>query len=257
MFKFKIVRDHFADPAWENEIPYMYLDSEGNVTVGIGCLLSTVASAQALGFVYRDDQVNAKGAKTASKGQTASAEAIAQDYQKVKTYAAEQKAAKSKDKYLATFFQSVTKLDLPREEIDRVFWERVQQFEKDLQRHFPDFEKYPPSAQLALLDMVFSLGTNGLITKFPTLVDAARRRNWTTAALECHRRGVHEGRNVRTAELFREAVGFEKARLENEKQRQVPRTRSRGWLDLIEPWLQQIEDTLKPLLRPRTQGGRK
>ncbi len=51
MLQFKIVRDHFADPEWENNIPFMYLDSTNHVTVGIGCLLSSVEEAEGLNFV--------------------------------------------------------------------------------------------------------------------------------------------------------------------------------------------------------------
>ena len=35
---------------YENSIPYMYLDSKGLVTVGIGHLISTVIDAQKLNF---------------------------------------------------------------------------------------------------------------------------------------------------------------------------------------------------------------
>jgi GH24 family phage-related lysozyme (muramidase) len=253
-----IVRKHFADPAWEGEFPYMYLDSVNNVTVGIGCLLRSVAEAQALKFVYRHDQAREKDGQqvvVARQGDAASGEEIAADFKSVR--------AESGQGWRASAFEKVTRLDLPTAEIDRIFFDRVATFEKQIKGHLPDYDRYPAPAQLALLDMAFNLGTNGLMTKFPKLIQAAKDRKWAIAAAQCHRASVSAERNRRTAELFSEAADDEKS-MSDERAKLAPRSvDTRRPATLPEPeWLPPLIDTihdfiekLRPLLAPRRQGG--
>ncbi len=50
---------HLKDPDVENFVQHMYLDDEGNVTVGIGTLLPDAATAETLPFVRRGSNVAA------------------------------------------------------------------------------------------------------------------------------------------------------------------------------------------------------
>lgn len=81
---------------YERKIPYMYLDSGGNVTIGIGHMLRTVADAQKLPFLV--DKTNKK----------ATAAEIKDDFENVK------KVGKG---YKATFYKRSTKLKLSNHEI--------------------------------------------------------------------------------------------------------------------------------------------
>jgi GH24 family phage-related lysozyme (muramidase) len=202
----KTVRDHFAK--WEGDSPYMYLDSTDHVTVGIGHLLADVEDAKALNFVYRKDQPEVKaGGKgpnkpAAKKGEQADAAAIAADYASVLT--------KAGQGYRAEAFEKLTVLDLPRDDRDSLFAADIAIFEAKLPRLFPDYATYPPSAQLALLDLIYNVGENGL-KKFTSLGTAVKARDWNTASKNCHRKQISEERNKRTAELFVAAVQEEKA----------------------------------------------
>jgi GH24 family phage-related lysozyme (muramidase) len=46
---------------FEGSVPYMYLDTTGNVTVGVGKMLPNAAAAQKLGFIRRPDPLGAAG----------------------------------------------------------------------------------------------------------------------------------------------------------------------------------------------------
>ena len=201
----KTVRDHFAK--WEGNASYMYLDSTDHVTVGIGHLLATVDDAKSLSFIYRKDQpevkVGGKGTNkpAAKKGDRADADAIAADYAKVLT--------KAGQGYRAQAFEKLTELDLSSDDIDSLFAADIAIFEAKLPGLFPDYATYPPSAQLALLDLIYNVGKGGL-QKFIALGTAVKARDWNTASKSCHRKQISEDRNKRTAELFVAAVQEEK-----------------------------------------------
>ena len=169
----------------EGSVPYMYLDTAGLVTVGVGNMLKDVAAAQALAFVDR------KTRKKATKEQ------IKTDYETVK------KQTKGR---LYTFYKTHTKLDLPQTEIDRLLNKRIEEFLKLLKGKFPDFDKYPLDAEEALFDMGFNLGVAKLMSEFPKFVKAVKDQDWDTAAAQCKRGGIGETRNKHTKELFEKAA---------------------------------------------------
>ena len=79
-------------------------------------------------------------------------------------------------------------------------------FRRGLRSLLPGFDAFPAQAQEALLDMAFQLGARGLVNKFPHLVASVKARDWKTCAVQCHRAGIQEWRNVATADLFRHAA---------------------------------------------------
>lgn len=169
----------------EGIISHMYLDTRGFVTVAVGQLLKTVEAAQELDFVHRDT------------AQPAGAAEIAEDYASVKR----QEAGK-----IASQYRQFTKLDMPGPAIDALLDKRIEDFEKGLQRDFPQYDSYPDAAKLGLMDMVFNLGNKGVVNKFPTFTRAARSQDWATCARECRRVGISDHRNQMTRELFEEAA---------------------------------------------------
>ena len=160
----------------EGSIPHLYLDTRGHVTVGVGCLIGTLEEAQALPFVER------------ASGRHASRAEIQLDWQRVRAEPAGR---------IASSYRPVTRLDLPEPEIRRMLGRRVDAFQAGLRRQFETYERMPEDVRLALLDMAFNLGLNGLVTKFPKFCGAIRRSDWRTAAKECRRRGVSDERNDR------------------------------------------------------------
>lgn len=158
----------------EGSISHMYLDTVGKVTVGVGNMLPNVAAAQSLPFVERGT------VKKASKDQ------IKTDFDTV---------SKQLRGLLASRYKAHTKLDLPEKDINKLLNDRIAGFKRELKLKFPAFETYPITVQFALTDMAFNLGTNGLVTKFPSFVRAIKARDWMKAAQESNRPQVNKHRN--------------------------------------------------------------
>lgn len=169
----------------EGAINHMYLDTRGNVTVGVGQLLSNADSAKKLRFTVR------------GSGKQASATEIETDYANVK---------KQRIGSLASSYRQHTKLDLPTAEIDALLGKRIKEFENQLRVSFTEYDRYPEEAQLAILDMAFNLGTVGLTTKFPSLTAAIRKKDWKSCAPLSNRVGIGASRNEKTKELFLSAA---------------------------------------------------
>jgi GH24 family phage-related lysozyme (muramidase) len=242
-----MVREHMK--RWEGEIPYMYLDTRGYVTVGVGHLLADVKAAQALGFVYREDQKttdqNGVIRVTAKKGDKATAEVIAADYASVQ---------KKKAGLLASLYKSATRLELPDAELVAILEADVNAKEEGLLKSLPEYRSYPVSARLALLDMAFNLGVSGLINGFPTLRESVKKRDWAAAAKQCHRKGPSEERNLATKRLFLVAVQEEKViKLISDWIAKLNRQPLAAFKMLL---FQDTAGSTPPLIRPRVQRGK-
>ena len=191
---------------WEGKYSYMYLDSKGYVTVGIGKMLPNATAAQILGFVRRED------------GKAALAKEIETDFNEVK---------KQVSNKIASSYKKHTKLDLPDEAIYSLLKTVVDGFDKNLENYYKGFKTYPSSAKRALLDMIYNLGFGsaaieaGKSTKehkakglhlFTTLKEAVEVGDWEMASKNCHRVGPAEARNNWTRDLFLEAAKSTKSK---------------------------------------------
>ncbi len=184
---------------FEGNIPYMYLDTAGNVTVGVGEMLPNVGAAQKLAFVRRADP----SAEPPVVAGPATADEIKTDYENVD---------KQTSGKLASYYKQFTKLDLPGNVIDTLLTTRVKQFTTQLVVSFPDFDSYPNEAQAALFDMAYNLGTNKLTSQFPTFCKAVKDKDWAKAATECKRGGIPDDRNNWTKAQFEAAAAASKAK---------------------------------------------
>lgn len=169
----------------EGSIPHMYLDTVGEVTVGVGNMLPNVASAQKLAFVERKTQ-----------------KAATQDQIKVEF----ESVSKLTKGLRAGAYEKDTTLELPQSVIDTLLEQRIDGFKKELKLRFPNFDTYPMTVQFALLDMAFNLGTTGLVTKFPSFKKAIEAKDWATAAKECNRPQVSLSRNATVKKWLEDAV---------------------------------------------------
>jgi len=61
------------------------------------------------------------------------------------------------------------------------------------------------NVQFALLDMAFNLGTNGLVTIFPSFKKAIEAKNWKKAASESNRPQVSSTRNATVKKWLEDA----------------------------------------------------
>jgi len=169
----------------EGNIPHMYLDTAGKVTVGIGNLISNAAYACTLSFVNR----------TTSKAATR--QEITADFDAV---------SKQPRGLAAPKYRPFTALDMPSPAIDLLFQGRVQEFQRLLKIQYPQYDSYPQSAQLALLDMGFNLGVSGLKNTWPKLNQAIDKQDWKSASTNCFRPQVNAVRNAEVKRLFEKAA---------------------------------------------------
>ena len=172
---------------YEGCVEHMYLDTKGFVTVGVGHLLSTFASAQALAFIVQKDS------KTATKEQ------IKTDYDTVK---------KQTKGLLSSTYKKHTKLKLKKTDIDKLTNKHIDTFEGELKKVYGTdaFAAYPSEVRLALFDMIFNLGMTNLKSKFPTFNKYIKAKNWSEAAKESNRSDVSDARNKYVKDLLEKAA---------------------------------------------------
>ncbi len=194
---------------FEGCVPWMYRDTVGKVTVGVGLMLPDAKAAQALPFFL--------GARAATP------EEIAAEYARVDAMTLGR---------ASSFYKTPASLELTQPTIDAKLSSVLQGFEADLRTGFPHYNSLPDGVKMALLDMIYNLGPAGLFQGFPHLVAAVQTGSWTQAAEHCMRRGPSPARNTWTRQQFLSAVvGTIKAEAE-------------GWLTRISRRLRQIGNNL-------------
>ncbi|MCY1014721.1 hypothetical protein [Pyxidicoccus sp. MSG2] len=158
--------------AWEGVVPYMYLDTEGWVTVGAGNLLKHI-EPKSVG-----DKIAAKTHpfQNMDAGRAATAAEITEAFNKVKAMPA---------KLFYTEYAQRPKIALTDAYIKQLAKERYEkEFLPAVKSGFPDFETYPRSARRGILDVTYNVGTS-VPTKWTNLIAAVKARNWTKASIEC------------------------------------------------------------------------
>ena len=165
--------------SFEGSIPWMYRDTVGKVTVGVGVMLSDAAAAVALPFRAGD--------------QPASAAEIAAEFSRVDALPMGR---------AAHFYRRDGGLELAQSEITSLLQSVVLRFEAQLRERIAGYDGFPDPAKMALLDMAYNLGPEGLLTGFPKLIQAAETGNWKQAAVQCFRHGPGAARNQWTQAMF-------------------------------------------------------
>jgi GH24 family phage-related lysozyme (muramidase) len=168
---------------FEGCVPWMYRDTVGKVTVGVGLMLPDARAAEALPFVL--------GARAATP------EEIAAEYARVDAMMLGRASA---------FYKVPSSLELTQQTIDAKLKSVLEGFEADLRTQFPHYDALPDGVKMALLDMIYNLGPEGLFKGFPHLVAAVEAGAWAQAAEHCMRRGPSAARNAWTRQQFLSAV---------------------------------------------------
>jgi GH24 family phage-related lysozyme (muramidase) len=168
---------------FEGCIPWMYRDTVGKVTVGVGLMLPDAKAAQALPFTLDT--------------RPATPEEIAAEYTRVDSMPLGRASA---------FYKSPTTLELTQKTIDANLTSVLEGFEADLRTQLPHYDTLPDSVKMALLDMIYNLGPAGLFKGFPHLIAAVDAGAWVQAAERCMRRGPSAARNAWTRQQFLDAV---------------------------------------------------
>ncbi len=179
---------HLKDAGNELYVPYMYLDEENNVTVGIGSLLENVAEAKLLKFVER------------GTNKRANAKHIENAFNKI------QNSGLAGSRH--TVFKPLTSIDISEAVAFTKASEDMQIFIDELrrQRFFKEFDTFPESAKMGLLDMIYTLGLTKFLASFKNFNPAVQRRDWKMAANESSRSTVHDSRNQIVRQWFEEAA---------------------------------------------------
>jgi GH24 family phage-related lysozyme (muramidase) len=164
---------------FENSVPWMYLDSKANVTVGVGWMLPDIAAAMALPFVD-------------SAGRPATRQVVGDDFGRV---------SKMTPARLPAFYRSPASPTLPQAVIDDKLRKALLAVDAWLRRRLPEYDAMPGSAKMALLDMGYNLGAAGLLG-YPHLLAAVKAGDWDAASRECYRHGPGVERNAWTRTQF-------------------------------------------------------
>jgi GH24 family phage-related lysozyme (muramidase) len=171
---------------FEGDVQFMYLDSLGFVTVGVGHLLATVDDAQNVSFVVRAD------------GTSATPDQIAADYAAVKAMPANLDSSK---------YKSATQLALAQGVDDALLTVDLGKAEDQLRSAFANYDGFPAPVQAALIDMMYNMGPGHFnAAKWPRLFAAINAGDWATAAAQCDRPQVSPARNAEVAALFQQAA---------------------------------------------------
>jgi len=173
----------------EGNISFMYLDTRGYVTVGIGNMLPSGSDAVELPFLNRTTQNKATSAE------------IAADFDAV---------SQQTKGMAANYYRKYTNTDLSDVAINNLFRNRVYEFQQALAVAYPIYDSYPNSAQLALLDMAFNLGVGALKAKWPKLNAAIASADWEGASVESFRPEAKATRNAKIKALFEDAAAESK-----------------------------------------------
>ena len=168
---------------FEGSIPWMYLDTRGNVTVGVGLMVADAAAACRLPFLA--------GSRPATESE------ITAEFDRVHAMPMGRPAV---------FYRGQGALELEKPEIDALLRTVVLGFEGELRAKLTGYDGFPDSVKVALLDMAYNLGPLRLINEYPTLIAAVEARNWARAASNSFRHGPGAARNQWTRKMFQQNV---------------------------------------------------
>jgi GH24 family phage-related lysozyme (muramidase) len=168
---------------FEGCVPWMYRDTVGKITVGVGLMLPDSQSAQSLPFL--------------AGSRPAAPQEIAAEFTRVDALP---------QGHPAPFYKSPTSLELPQQAIDASLTHTLEKFETDLRAHLPHYDIFPDGVKMALLDMIYNLGPEGLFHGFPHLIASVEAQNWAQAAAQCLRHGPSLARNTWTRQQFLDSI---------------------------------------------------
>ena len=164
---------------FEGSVPWMYRDTVGKVTVAVGLMLPDHEAACKLPFLL--------------EGRPATASEIAGEYARVDGMPMGRPAL---------FYRGKGRPELAEQTVKALLSEVVEGIESHLRRHFAGYDQLPDGAKMALIDMTYNLGIDGLLGKFPKFVSAIRSGNFAQAARDSFRHGPNAARNEWTRAIL-------------------------------------------------------
>lgn len=169
---------------FEGSVRWMYLDTRGLVTVGVGKMLPNTGTACGLpfhgpnGLAFPDEVIS--------------------DYRRVQTMPPGLKPG-------AYFVEGCCMLS--DQDVRNLLAKTLQEFDLQLHEIFHSFDEFPEPSKIGLLDLIFNLGPNKLSKQYVHLNAAVNRQDWITASKECYREGPSQYRNDWCKQQFLPSVG--------------------------------------------------
>lgn len=164
---------------FEGCVPWMYRDTVGKVTVGVGLMLPESSAAERLAFTLGD--------------RAATAAEIEAEFARVLALPMGRPAG---------FYRTPSSPELPETVIDAQLTAVLDRFQDILREKLHHYDALPATVKLALLDMAYNLGPEGLFREYPRMMQAVAAGAWSRAAAECLRHGPGEARNAWTKSMF-------------------------------------------------------
>lgn len=177
------VEDYFDDlVAHEGCVLWMYCDTRGFVTTGIGNLVASPIAAAALPFRHKADL----SAATIEEKMTAFAR-VQDAFDPIAS---------------AEHYRNVSDLRLSQDFVRDLVSSRLSaEFVPGITELCPGFDSFPLPARRALVDMAYNLGVGGL-GRFHHMIAACNAGDWAEAAAQCHRSSCRDMRNAWTMQMF-------------------------------------------------------
>jgi hypothetical protein len=150
----------------EEYVPHLYLDRDGNVTVGIGHLVPDADDAKSLSFKRRGPIVGASPLH------------VERAFNKVKT--------SGLTNTIAPAFRNLTSIFITEADAVSQAMRDIDQFLGIIRSpaYYPEFDTYPRLAKTGLLDLVYNRGAKGTRDDYKRTTAAMDRRNWKQAGVE-------------------------------------------------------------------------
>jgi hypothetical protein len=187
---YRFIRRH------EGEVAFMYLDTKGLVTVGIGNLIDPVGLAMGLPFQFKAvNRANAPAGRAATRAE------IDAEWRALKHHQDRQQLITGGHRLC----DAVTNLELGEANRMQLFEDKTAANERQLRAAFNDFDWWPADAQLGLMAMAWGLGA-GFPARWPRFSAACQRKDFDAAAADSKISTWRSERNDASLRLFTNAA---------------------------------------------------
>jgi len=182
---------------YEGRIPHLYLDTKGNVTVGVGHMVPNRMSMTNL-TMYK------KSANNALTLATPTDKYAEYDTIKKQMFGRDFKAASFK-KY-TTLIMKDADINIHKEKHLQDFYIELSSYYSKKNGFSTNFDAMPTDVQKALLDMGFNLGLTKLKNQYIQMNTFIKQEKWADAGIQSGRMGIDASRNGYVKALFNAAA---------------------------------------------------
>ena len=167
---------------FEGVVPWLYRDTLGYATVGVGNLVRDALDAASLPFAV-------------DGGRRASAQGIGDEFLRVIAMPRGLPAGQYRK-------AAPPRVELAPGTSEQLCLDRLRgEFLPGILRLLPGFESFPAGPQSAIVDIAFNCGVHGL-AGFSHMLAACKAGDWGAAAASCHRASSRDDRNQWTRKQF-------------------------------------------------------